>query len=328
MNYVPRTAINPTEMWQKSTFDPETIDQELGWAGELGFNSMRVYLNHLVWQEDSAAYIDRIDQFLDIADKHGLSTMFVFFDAVWRPHSSLGPQPDPIPHVHNSQWVQCPDQENLKDTANYDDLKKYVQHIGRAFADDERVIIWDMYNEPGNHKGGWFEEIPEKDKYVYMLLEKSFKWMRQVDPSQPLTAAPWIGDWSDRDSLSRFNAFMLDHSDIISFHGYDPPQKFKKKVDWLKVYDRPMVCTEYMSRKTGNTFENLMPFMEERKIGAYNWGFVSGKSQTIYPWDSWQKEYTSEPEMWFHDILRKDGTPYDSSETQLIRRLTGASDTL
>lgn len=325
MNYNPRTAINQIEMWQAESFDPKTIDQELGWAEELGFNTARVYLHNLVYQNDPEGYIKRIEKFLTIADKHGIRPMFVFFDAVWNPESSLGDQPDPKPRVHNSGWVQCPNKENLKDTSNYDQLKKYVQGIASHFATDERVLIWDVYNEPGNMNGGRFDELENKNDYVFRLLKKSFKWMREVNPSQPITSGVWEGDWSDTNDLSRFNEFMLNNSDIISFHGYDNPERFKQKVEWLEVYDRPKVCTEYMARKTGNTFENILPILNENNIGAYNWGFVSGKTQTIYPWDSWNKNYMQEPDPWFHDILRKDGTPYDSSEVRLIKRLTGAN---
>jgi hypothetical protein len=31
----------------------------------------------------------------------------------------------------------------------------------------------------------------------------------------------------------------------------------------------------------------------------------------------------SEPKIWFHDIFRKDGTPYNEEEIKLIKSLTG-----
>lgn len=35
-NFIPSTAINQLEMWQKETFDPTTIDRELGFARKIG----------------------------------------------------------------------------------------------------------------------------------------------------------------------------------------------------------------------------------------------------------------------------------------------------
>ena len=77
-----------------------------------------------------------------------------------------------------------------------------------------------------------------------------------------------------------------------------------------------------MARPAGSTFETHLPYFKEQNVGAYCWGFVAGKSQTIYPWDSWQKKYDAEPKLWFHDILRANGMPYDEQEVKLIRRLT------
>lgn len=323
-NYTPRTAINQLEMWQEETFDPETIDQELGWAEDLGFNSMRVYLHDLVWKENPEGFIDRIDRFLDIADSHGIGIMFVLFDGVWHPNPKLGDQPDPVPHVHNSGWVQSPGSEVLRDTTRWDYLEDYVKGVIGHFAGDERVLVWDIYNEPDNTNDRAYGDIEpdNKKEQALMLLKKSFKWAREVNPSQPITSGLWYGDWSNPDSLKAMDEFMLEHSDVITFHAYEGPEVMEERIKALQRYDRPMLCTEYMARGNGSTFEDELPILHEHQVGAYNWGFVNGKTQTIYPWDSWDKEYTAEPEPWFHDILRKDGTPYDSSETAVIREYT------
>ena len=71
-----------------------------------------------------------------------------------------------------------------------------------------------------------------------------------------------------------------------------------------------MLCSEYMARPVGSTFDPVLAYLKQEHIGAYNWGFVAGKTQTIYPWDSWHKAYSSEPPVWFHDIFRPDGSPY------------------
>lgn len=325
-NYTPAYAVNQLEFWQKATFDTARIDKELGWAEDLGFNMVRVFLHNLLWKQDSTGFLNRIDQFLTIADRHDIGVMFVFFDGVWNPFPQAGKQPAPVPHVHNSGWVQSPGAKILSDTTQYGQLKEYVQGVMRHFSHDSRVWVWDLFNEPDNDNGGRFPmglSPKAKYKYSFILLKKSFKWARSVQPEQPLTAAPWHRKWADTATLDPMDRFMFNHSDIISFHCYAPLKTTKKKVKILSRYKRPMICSEYMARPTGSTFENILPFFKKKHVGALNWGFVDGKTQTIYPWDSWTKEYTAPPKVWFHDILYSDGKPYDSAEVALIKQLTG-----
>lgn len=323
-NYTPRTAINQLEMWQAETFDPETIDQELGWAADLGFNTLRVYLHDLVWKKDPEGFIKRIEQFLDIAESHDIGIMFVLFDGVWHPYPELGEQPDPKPHVHNSGWVQSPSIDVLSDTTQWGYLEEYVKGIIDHFGDDKRVQVWDIYNEPDNDNVRAYGDINLDNKFEHSLrlLKESFAWAREVNPNQPITSGLWHGDWSDTDSMSEMDIFMVENSDVITFHCYEGPKVMKERIQALKRYDRPMLVTEYMARPRESTFENELPILMEHNVSAYNWGFVNGKTQTIYPWDSWDKEYTSEPNPWFHDVLRADGTPYDSSEVELIKKYT------
>ena len=319
-NYVPATAINQLEMWQEETYDPKRIDLELGWAESLGFNTMRVFLHDVPWKTDSDAFLKRIDGFLDICQAHKIRPMFVFFDSVWNPVVKAGKQPEPRSHVHNSGWVQSPGAEILNDPEKFDSLKPYVYGVIHHFKDDDRVLTWDLFNEPNNDNGGRFTETEAKDKFAkaFILLKKSFEWAREANPSQPISSGVWTGDLKE---LDEFHRFQLENSDIINFHIYSDLEKTKERVEILKKYNRPLICTEYMARPEGSTFEAILPYFAEQKIGAYNWGFVDGRSQTIYPWDSWRKEYTAEPDLWFHDIFRGDGTPYKEEEVKLIRSL-------
>ncbi len=329
-NYTPAYAVNELEFWQAATFDTARIDKELGWAQGLGFNVVRVFLHNLLWKQDSAGFLNRMDQFLTIADRHGIGAMFVFFDGVWNPFPKMGKQPAPVPHVHNSGWVQSPGAEILSDTTQYGQLKDYLQGVMRHFSKDPRVKVWDLFNEPDNDNGGRFPKglsPEEKYKYSFILLKDAFKWAREVNPSQPLTVAPWHRNWSDTAKLDPMDRFMFDHSDVISFHSYDSLRITRKKVEELQRYGRPLICSEYMARPTGSTFENILPYFKKEHVGAINWGFVEGKTQTIYPWDSWTKKYTAPPKVWFHDIFYENGKPYDTAEVNLIRRLTGVTET-
>ena len=309
-NFIPSTAINELEMWQADTFDLPTIDRELGWAESLGMNTMRVFLHNLLWQQDSAGFLKRMDQFLAVAEKHHIRIMFVLLDSVWDPRPQLGKQRAPKPHVHNSGWVQAPGADLLKDDSRWDkELKPYIVGVITHFREDKRVLIWDLMNEPDNDSSQYKnEELSNKGEVALRLLKQEWKWARSANPSQPLTSGVWKGDWSDA-GLSAMSRFQLENSDVITFHCYDPPEAMKKRIASLWRLGRPVICTEYMARPLGSTFAAILPILKQEKVGAYNWGFVSGKSQTIYPWDSWEKTYSGEPPLWFHDIFRTDGAP-------------------
>jgi hypothetical protein len=307
-NFIPSTAINQLEMWQEPTFDPTTIERELGWAADLGFNTVRVYLHDLVWNARPYSFKARIERTLQIASGHGIRILFVLFDDCWNDDPKLGPQPDPIPGVHNSGWVRSPGSRAVSDTSAWPRLKRYVQGVIDAFGHDERVLMWDLWNEPGNNGMGT-KSLP--------LLAKAFEWARAVAPSQPLT----VGIWFDNQEL---NDFQLAASDVISFHNYGSVDSLVIQIEELKALGRPLVCTEYMARTNGSRFGTHLPVFQREGVGCYNWGLVSGKTQTIYPWGS--EGGGPEPELWFHDIFRKDGTPYDPEEIRAIKRHTGVQE--
>lgn len=317
-NFVPSTACNQLEMWQAGTFDPVTIDRELGWASGIGMNSMRVFLHDLLWLDDSGGFRDRIATYLDIAHRHRISTMLVLFDSVWNPEPKLGPQPEPQPGLHNSQWVQGPGVA-LADRSQDARLQDYVEDVVGAFATDERVIVWDVWNEPSNTNNGKFVELPNKRELVATLLPEVFAWARNAKPSQPLTAGLWTGAKFSDDPLT---SIQLDNSDVVSFHDYSPPARLEERLAELPS-DRPILCTEFMARKAGSTFASALPILRRNKVAAYCWGLVAGRSQTIYPWDSWRMPYLDgPPDPWFHDVFHADGHPYREDEAALLREIT------
>lgn len=326
-DFLPSPAINQLEMFQADTFDLPTIDRELGWAHSLGFNSVRVYLQDLLWQQDAQGFLERLDQFLTVADKHRIGVVFVLFDSCWDPFPKLGPQRAPKPHLHNSGWVQSPGAEVLKDPAKHAALRDYVLGVVGHFRTDPRVHAWDVWNEPDNlNRPAYVAQEPaNKVDLVLPLLKKAFDWAREANPTQPLTSGVWIGTWPDPAKLSPTEQVQLTESDVISFHNYENLASLKQAVHNLKRYHRPLLCTEYMSRGNGSFFDPNLGYLKSQGVGAFNWGLVSGKSQTIYPWDSWTKKYDSEPALWFHDIFRADGTPYRPEETAYIKEITASA---
>jgi hypothetical protein len=309
-------------MWQAETFDPATIDKELGWAQAMGMNTMRVFLHNLLWEQDSKGFVARIDVFLAIADKHGIKPLFVLFDSCWDPEPHLGPQHPPIPGVHNSGWVQAPGRVRLEDVSRFPLLRAYVEGVVGAFATDSRVLGWDVWNEPDNDGGGNYPRQLGKQRYVDALLGQVFEWARSQDPIQPLTSGLWQHDDWSVPRLTSIEKVQINQSDVLSFHDYNWPENFERRVRSLQVLGRPVLCTEFMARSHGSTFDGSLPIGKQLDVAMYNWGFVDGRTQTRLPWDSWMNPYTrEEPSVWFHEVLHADGSPYRRAETELIRRL-------
>ncbi|HOX39171.1 MAG TPA: non-reducing end alpha-L-arabinofuranosidase family hydrolase [Candidatus Brocadiia bacterium] len=302
-NYLPRSAVNTTEMWQADTFDPKTIDQELSWAQDAGYNSLRVFLQYIVWRDDPDGMLARFEKFLSIADSRGMKVMPVLFCdcsfAGKEPYT--GRQDAPIPGVHNSGWTPSPGLKRVVDRSAWPDLKSYVMDVVGKFANDERILVWDLYNEPGN-SGMGEKSLP--------LCEAIFRWARSANPSQPLTIAPWADFNSD---MSRR---LMEWSDVITFHGYDPPAGIRTKIEICGRYGRPVICTEWLHRQSGNTFESILPIFAENRIGWYHWGLVAGRTQTFMPWGS--KPGDPIPETWQHDVFHPDGKPYRESEIEMV----------
>jgi len=326
-NHTTSNAINQLEMFQAETFDPEAIDRELRWAHEqFGMNTMRVYLHDLLWQQDPQGFLKRVDTFLSIAEKNGIRPMLVLFDSCWDPDPKLGPQHRPIPGVHNSGWVQSPSRHMLVDPANDKHFRDYVEGVVGAFANDKRVLAWDLWNEPDNPGGGNYmdKQLKGEQERIAELLPQIFDWARSKKPTQPLTSGVWIGDdWSPgAASLTAIQRTQLERSDVITFHNYEQPEAFVSRVAQLKKYGRPLICTEWLARGAGSNVDTILPIAGRENIGMINWGFVDGAIQTRFPWDSWQRPYTMEPPtVWFHDLVKADGTPYRPREAELFRRL-------
>ncbi len=318
-NFTPSTAGNQLELWQADTFDPATIDRELGWAADLGFTSIRLFLHDLLFELDGDAFLDRIDRVLDLAAGHGIGVMPVLFDGVWHPHPRPGPQPEPRPGVHNSTWVQGPGAAVLADPRRWDSLRPYVEAVVGRFATDERVHAWDLFNEPDQRNSvSWGRyEIPHKTARADGLLNRVFDWCQAIDPTQPLTAGVFVGVSGAVERVSRINRTMLSRSDVISFHCYSPRPRLEATIDHLEGYGRPLLCTEWMARTIGSTVD-LIDVFADRGVGAYCWGLVDGRTQTRFAWTSWVRPAAPDAP-WFHELLHPDGTPYDEAEAARLR---------
>ncbi|TPG35243.1 cellulase family glycosylhydrolase [Mycolicibacterium hodleri] len=323
VNYIPSNAINQLEMFQPDTYSPQRIHAELAMAGRMGLNTVRVFLHDLLWTQDRHGFTRRLMQFVSIAASHAIKPLFVFFDSCWDPHPRLGPQHAPVPGVHNSGWVQSPGADRLGDPRYVSVLNEYVTGVLNQFRNDDRVLGWDLWNEPDN-PASTYRAVERRDKadLVAALLPQVFQWARAVDPVQPLTSGVWQGSWADPRHRSEIAGIQLDNSDVVSFHSYAKPADFEGRIAELAPLQRPILCTEYLARSLGSSVEEILPIAKRHDVGAYNWGLVAGKTQTYLPWDSWDRPQPEPPRVWFSDLLRLDGRAYQDGEIAAIRRLS------
>lgn len=304
VNYIPRTAVNSVEMWMEDTFDPDTIDEELGWAENAGYTCIRVQLQVAVWKADPEGFLKRLDKLLEIAASHGLRVVPVLFDDLNLAGQApqVGTQPDPVPGAHNARWVPSPAPEAVKDRNQWPELERYVKDVMEQFKRDKRVIYWDLYNTAGNG-GLWEETLP--------LMDQTFNWAREIDPAQPLAVAAW------KEFGSAMAARKLERSDLVTFQSFDSVAGVEARLLLLQRYKRPIICSDWLMRQAGNDFEKVLPVFATYRVGWFNRGLVAGKTQMQLQ----QAQYRSEqdPDLWQQDVLREDGKPYDEKELELIQ---------
>ncbi|GFG99134.1 cellulase family glycosylhydrolase [Mycobacterium timonense] len=324
-NYIPASAINQFEMFQADTFDPRRIDTELGWAQFYGHNTARVFLHDQLWAADQRGFQTRLGQFVDIAARHRIKPLFVFFDSCWDPQPRAGRQRAPRPGVHNSGWAQSPGAERLGDPRYVPVMRDYVTAVMTQFRNDNRVLGWDLWNEPDNPANQYRKtERSDKDQLVANLLPQVFRWARAVDASQPLTSGVWRGDWGQPQGRSAISDIQLANSDVVTFHSYAEPAGFESRINELTPLGRPILCTEYMARPRGSTVQSILPVAKRHNVGAINWGLVAGKTQTYFPWETWDHPATTVPKVWFHDLIRPEGRPFQDIEVLTVRKLAGS----
>jgi len=214
----------------------------------------------------------------------------------------LGEQHPPVPGVHNSGWTPSPGSSIADDPDKERYLHNYVQTIVGNFKSCKNIAAWDLYNEPGNNGRG---------AMCLPLLTKAFDWAREAAPEQPLTAGIW--------EFKEYDLSFAELSDVVSYHDYAALDESEKKIAIIKKHNRPLLCTECLHRPAGNKFESHLPLYKREGIGFYNWGFVNGKTQTHFSWNTMNGGPDDAPAVWQHDIFYPDGVPYDENEIKLLK---------
>jgi hypothetical protein len=304
-NYIPSNAINYTAMWDKTNFSPETIDRELALAEKTGFNAVRVVLQFIVWEDDPAYFREAFSQFLSICNNHKMKVIPALFDdCVFGTNvdPSLGKQPEPFEGWYAWAWSPSPGHSMVSDTTTYYRLEKYVKDVIGSFKNSASVLFWDLYNEPA-------------DKSL-ILVRRVFKWVRQVNPSQPLSICMF--------GMQDLHGTISENSDIVTFHNYSPKEEVEKNIEALKKTGRPIICTEWLNRPLGSTVEGILPLFFEENIGCLHWGLVNGKTQTDLPWGHRPGDGPYN-RIWQHDLYTKDLKMYSPYEFEIFKSFISKS---
>lgn len=336
-NYMSADCANRVDQWQAFGREKrlQTTEEELALMQKTGYNTVRLILEYVVWKEEHDSFMQRFDEYLSLCAKYGISCMIVLANdcmppktELWkmpyvgeqqydwgyhggRKHSQHGSHNEPAPHYY------------LDDPENAEDYYRMVYEIVDTYKNDERICVWDVYNEPGNSLR-WDITLPN--------LKRIFEICREIDPIQPLTCGIWSLPVEADKPLNEVMQYALDHSDVISYHSYASYNVHVRVIKRLKKEGRPLMNTEWLGRCLHNTVFDLIPLFYLEKIGCYNWGFVAGLYQTYEPWEGTWQAYEANPDSnvdftkWFHDLYRPNHRPYDPKEIELIQHFSQLAD--
>ena len=336
-NYMGSDCANRIDQWQEYGFEEKlkTADREFALMEKIGYNSIRIIIEYEVWDRQHDGFMDRLDRYIETAWRHGITSMIVlsnecsvrtptfqpavFGEQFWEWGFHGGKEWKTwYAHGTDTRYNLLDDPEVVP---HYYDM---VREIMTKYARDERVIAWNVMNEPGNGRAS--KSLPH--------LKKFFEIGREIDPIQPLMADVWRGMKNCR-ATTEIEQYALEKSDVISFHSYTSYDDNIRLIYQLKKIGRPAINTEWLHRFY-QKLEEIFPLYFLERIGCYQWGLVQGKYQTYeYSQATWQKYERDGYEAvkhidftkWCHDLYRFGGRfPYDPKEIEVIKKYTKMAD--
>nr|WP_319777171.1 hypothetical protein [uncultured Sphaerochaeta sp.] len=340
-NFIPSNT-RTIELWQEYGHEEimPRVREEVELAAGLGLNSMRVFFPIYVWKNQHDAFLKHLEELLTIMDEKGITMMPVLFGDCLVPKSKhrdpvFGRQPDPVPGYFGGEAIspfdEAPDEDGRETAADnvgwspYDDralwpeAEAYVKELARIYGKDERIIIWNVWNEAGNSN---------RLSMSGPLMTKAFQWLREMDVVQPLTADVWGAGadhphgWLNNPRIyAEIEDLAIELSDVVSFHFYGDYTHLKQYIAVLEKYGRPLLNTEWMHRPFRSIIQTHLPVFKKEKIGSYFFGFVNGKAQFNYVWNFIKGMPDIDTRLWMHDIFHSDFTPYDPEEIEVIKDL-------
>ena len=330
----PSNCVNRIAMWQayNRAEIAEQLDYEFALAHETGFNAVRAIIQFECWYYEHDSFMANLEEYITLADKHGVKVMLCLGNDCtvpknfWKP-VTFGPQPvdwgyhSGIKKGPHAGGYTDPGYMLLDDPDIEPAYYEMVDEIAGTYAKDERIQIWDIWNEIGNSRRG---------EMSLSAMEKFFEIVRSHNPIQPLTADIWRYTL-DCDKITPAERRALELSDVITFHYYGPYANMILFIEFLREqYNRPLINNEWLNRLDGNDVAEIFPLFYLEKIGSYSWGLMQGYSQTYEPWGGLFNEAflsgTKDLTKWQHDLYRFNGYPYDPREIKLIKRFCDLAD--
>lgn len=332
-NFYPSQCLNQTEMWQEyhHTQVFQDIGKELSLASSLGLTSLRTLFPFELYLRQPEVFFRHIEEFLALSDSFGITVMPVLFDDCCVPKSrwepmSFGPQPDPVPGYFGGSPVTCFDDQGeigycLTDDEGMDEtVHCYIHDLAEHYRDDQRIILWNIWNEAGNSNRG-SRSLP--------MMRNVFMWLREENMSQPLTAdvfcampgCPFPDEYMRAPRVeSEIELAAIELSDIISFHYYGDYVHMRNLIRDLRRWRRPLICDEWLHRPMHSFLQTHLPLLKQEKVGSYFFGFVNGKRQFHEPWEYLKKRNDMDFTLWMHDLFHSDFRPYDPEEITVLKR--------
>ena len=333
-NYMSADCANRVDQWQELGFEErfKTTEEELRLMQQTGFNTVRLILEYVVWKEEHDGFLERFDRYLSLCARYGISCMIVLANDCMPPKTERWKLPSVGEQMydwgyhggkkhsqHSNMHTGPAPHFYLDEEATREDYFKMVREIVTRYKDDERVCVWDVYNEPGNSR---------RESVTAPNLIRMFEIVRECEPSQPLTAG--LYRWSY--PFSEIEEICIANSDLISYHFYGDFCSHIAYLKHVKALGRPVINTEWLGRCLHNDVFDNFPMFYLEDIGCYTWGFVAGKYQTYEPWEGTWQQYESgaardvDFTKWFHDLYRPNHRPYDPKEIELIKKFCQLAD--
>ena len=327
-NFIGSDCTNRLDMWQsyKSEEKLVTADKELALCDKIGFNTVRLWMNFDVYYKEKNSYMDILEKYISLCDKHHQKVMIVLAYEEDLPRGevfvakemgeqkyALGEHQGRIP-LEKEEIEKTP-YHYLEYKELHDIFIEMVKNIVSKYANDERVLCWNIFNEPGIMIGE--RNIP--------LLKELFEVVRSYNPIQPLCADIWRG-LNEGKIKSAEEQLAYDLSDVISFHSYLPYSLLVEELHYHLKDGRPVLLTEWLHRINHNNIFEIYPLLYLNNVANYCWGFVVGKTQTHEPWPHMWDEYYNgiitdfDFTKWQHDLFRPNLRPYDPREIKVLEK--------
>lgn len=302
-NYTPAYCVNQVQMWHD--FRPEVVDRELGAARRyFGLTTLRVFLHNINYEEEKERFLENIERFLEICQRHGIRPGFVFFDDCHRQEGIYLDRPtEPVKGYHNGRWAACPQQRHRTED-HLATLQAYVQDVIRAYREDRRVLWWEIFNEPNM-----------KSDYSVRLRELAYRWAKQVEPIQPILSC-----WDDN-----------PQTEIVDAHKYwgigaSWDQQAEQNPDKGAVFTEAGARWYAPRPSSGEPCEVIHWLRQREATGRYVpgvylcWELMVGNSNCRWYWGT--AEGTPEPTVPWCGLLWPDSTPVSLAEAEAIHRWT------